>query len=225
MASTAVGTHGSGPRSPPSTRTPRRAPPPCAGRPRPPPRRSTPRSRRPPRPGARSSARRTTTRRPSRGGAPHAAASGEPGRQERHDHEGHHEDARRDHEDPGREPAEAPRLPCEDRADRAVCHETATTEAPTTSARMLVIEEIPSRMSGRSASFRCEPCTGRGRRSFSRQNPRASPRTTLRSPAPGTPRPPRAPSSRSPRSAHRGRRRVERRDHEPTRRSRAGPDQ
>ena len=57
-----------------------------------------------------------------------------------------------------------------------VCHETATTEAPTTSARMLVIEEIPSRIPGRSASCRWDACSRRGPRSCPRRTPRVTPR-------------------------------------------------
>ena len=56
-----------------------------------------------------------------------------------------------------------------------VCHETATTEAPTTSPMMLVIEEMPSRMPGRSASCRWDPMYRAGSPKLSSQNRSSDP--------------------------------------------------
>lgn len=117
------------------------------------------------------------------------------GRQDRHDREGHREDAGSDHEDPGREPAEAPSSQVRIVLIVPVCHETATTEAPTTSPMMLVIEEIPSGCPEDRRASDGIPCTGPGRRSCPRRTTRESP---LRwAPPPGlarrTPQPLRAP--------------------------------
>ena len=83
-----------------------------------------------------------------------------------------HQDPGREHEDPGREPAETPRLHVRIVLVVPVCHETATTEAPTTSPRIVVIERRPRGCREDPRASDGIACTGSGRRSCPRRTAR-----------------------------------------------------